>query len=95
MKQILVAIVAPRAPLVRGSLLGLHLMTAGISPAFDLRDNQFWRLGTHLSERLNIGCRKFYCHMVRIRAATSMRICFALRSEALGLAAGQVALSKN
>ena len=38
---------------------------------------------------------ELYCHMVRIRAATSMRICFALRSEALGLATGQVALSKN
>ncbi len=38
---------------------------------------------------------ELYRHIVRIRAATSMRICFALRSETLGLATGQFALSKN
>ncbi len=36
-----------------------------------------------------------YFHIVFIRAATSMRICLALRSDAEALTAGQVPISKN
>jgi hypothetical protein len=35
-----------------------------------------------------------YRHIVRIRAPTSTRICFVLRSEAEALATGHVAVSK-